>query len=108
MGQASTNALGINNIGQVVGEYTTGGQFHGYLLSGGIFITIDPPGSVHTQAFGINDSGQVVGSYTLGPGGQGFLATPTTPTPEPGTWSLMVCPLALLAGWSWRRRRLVR
>ena len=39
------------------------GVSHGFLLSGGIFTTIDFPGSTYTTADGINNSGQIVGSY---------------------------------------------
>jgi probable HAF family extracellular repeat protein len=37
--------------------------FHGFLLSDGVYTTIDPPGSTYTQAWGINDSGQISGLY---------------------------------------------
>ena len=48
---------------------------HGFLLSGGSFITIDDP--IQTVAFsaanGINDAGQIVGSYADDTGLHGFL-----------------------------------
>ena len=63
-GSSFSNALGINNSGQVVGAYDTGTTpEHGFLLSGGIFSTLDFPGPSSTAAIGINDSGQVVGLY---------------------------------------------
>ena len=58
-----TAANGINDSGEVVGIYQSGGVYHGFLLSGGIFSTLDFPGSSSTSANGINDSGQVVGVY---------------------------------------------
>src|SRR5713101_4355978 len=69
-----TDAFGINDSGQMVGEYLSGGTDHGFLLSGGIFSTIDGPGSpTITSATGINDSGQVVGFYSPMGGDRGFL-----------------------------------
>ena len=38
-------------------------MFHGFLLSDGVYTTIDLPSSTYTQAWGINDSGQISGSY---------------------------------------------
>src|SRR5262249_27763159 len=58
-----TAARGINACGQIVGEYVDGGTTHGYLLSGGSYLTLDPPGSTFTRAVGINASGQIVGLY---------------------------------------------
>ncbi len=60
-GAVETNAFGINNSGQIVGEFTASSRAHGFLLSGGAFTTIDVPGAINTQAFGINDSGQIAG-----------------------------------------------
>jgi probable HAF family extracellular repeat protein len=60
-----TEALGINDAGQV-GTYAAG-SFHGFLhLNGnGLYVTIDDPlaGSLGTVATGINDAGQIVGYY---------------------------------------------
>src|SRR5262245_41292686 len=55
----STAVYGINDIGEIVGA--SGG--HGFLLSRGIFTTIDFPGAVATSANGINVRGQIVGLY---------------------------------------------
>src|SRR6266850_2334828 len=65
-GASSTQALGINPGGDVVGIYrdATGTQ-HGFLLSGEIFTTIDFPGAVFTSARGIGPGGDIVGSYGL-------------------------------------------
>jgi hypothetical protein len=85
-GSSLTEPAGISNNGQVVGEYiaVSGGKqvYHGFLLSGGTYTTIDPPGSTFTQADGINDSGQVVGLYETGTGGvtYGFLLSGGTYT----------------------------
>jgi hypothetical protein len=60
-GSGSTIAYGVNNAGQVVGEYNDGR--HGFLLSGGGYSTLDVPGSNFTIARGLNASGQIVGSF---------------------------------------------
>jgi probable HAF family extracellular repeat protein len=70
-----TDATQINNRGQVVGFYIDAGNVeHSFLLSGGQFTTIDPPGAANQpgpsfttnldQAAAINTSGQIVGGYT--------------------------------------------
>ena len=60
----STEALGINDADQIVGDYQDAAGLHGYLVSGGIFTTLnDPLGVKGTFATGINDTGQIVGSH---------------------------------------------
>ena len=56
-----TRAHGINDSGQIVGEYQDTATFatHGYLLSGGNLSTFDVPGASNTSASGISDSGQI-------------------------------------------------
>jgi hypothetical protein len=70
----STRAHGINDRGQIVGDFEDA-PFHesGFLLSQGEFLTIHVPGSSRTEAFAINDSGQVVGKFLGARGEQGFL-----------------------------------
>jgi probable HAF family extracellular repeat protein len=72
-GGTSTEAFGINDAGQIVGGYDTGGPPHGFLYSGGSFTPINVPGASHTLAFGINDAGQIVGRYQDATGVHGFL-----------------------------------
>lgn len=61
-GATGSNAIGINNLGQIVGDYFDPNR-HGFLSTGGVFSTIDVPGAVKgTDALGINDAGQVVGA----------------------------------------------
>ena len=65
-GNTYTQALGINNAGQIVGSYLAGGSgsLIGYLFSGGTYTTFTgPSGSVLTSPTDINDAGQIVGSY---------------------------------------------
>ncbi len=61
-GGASAN--GINNAGQIVGNFwDETGIARGFLYSGGVFTTIDVPGATSwgTVASGINNLGQIVG-----------------------------------------------
>jgi uncharacterized membrane protein len=75
---------GLNNNGDIVSDYcnsgkcilNTAGEIHGFLLSGGVFTSFDPPGSGGTVAFGINDLGAIVGAYLDSSGAHGFLRTP--------------------------------
>jgi probable HAF family extracellular repeat protein len=66
----SSNAHGINEVGQVVGYSVAnlpGGeqQLRGFLWEDGQMTALDPlPGDVATQAFDVNDAGDVVGSST--------------------------------------------
>jgi probable HAF family extracellular repeat protein len=76
-GALATEALGINDSGEIVGDYVDNSDnSHGFLDVGGVFTTIDfpgiPPGNF-TKAFGINDSGVIVGTYSTGSGLAGFL-----------------------------------
>ena len=59
-----------------MGLYAASGVVHGYLLSGGSFTTIDPPGATFTEAIGINPRGQIVGNYIASGVTHGFVATP--------------------------------
>jgi probable HAF family extracellular repeat protein len=59
-----TVAFGINDAGEVVGNYVTDdGVRHGFVGSDGVYTTLDPPGAILTIAEGINNSGKIVGLY---------------------------------------------
>jgi len=63
-----TEAIGINDIDQIVGDYRDqNGFFHGFLYQDGIYSSIDVPfiPSFDTGAFGINNLGEIVGCYSL-------------------------------------------
>src|SRR5262249_6068130 len=65
-GAASTELYGINDAGQMVGQYGDGmGTQHGFLYNSGSFTQIDVPGASKTLVSGINNAGQIVGSYYL-------------------------------------------
>jgi probable HAF family extracellular repeat protein len=61
-----TEAVGINDDGQVVGDYQdAAGNFHGFFWDAGLFLTIDVtfPGATVTGPTAINNVGQIVGYY---------------------------------------------
>jgi uncharacterized membrane protein len=81
-GAAFTQALGLNNKGDVVGFYMDSvGNSHGWTYNvGGTkqFAQLDDPNGIGTSLLnGINDIGQVVGFYVDADGNtDGYEATP--------------------------------
>ena len=71
----SLSAFGINNRGDVVGEYAASGSvMDGFIkLAGGAFHTIAVPGATETVALGVNDNDTVVGAYIDGTTIHGFI-----------------------------------
>jgi len=66
-GADSTYANGINDAGDIVGDFNDGsGTPHGYLKQGSSFTTIDVPGAVsnYASANGINNADDIVGSFS--------------------------------------------
>jgi hypothetical protein len=71
-----TRAFGINPGGIIVGDYLDSSKTsHGFLLSGGQYVTVDVPGSIvglagtlPTQLRGISPGGDIVGVYFAPPG----------------------------------------
>jgi probable HAF family extracellular repeat protein len=69
-GARGTEAIKVNNRGQVAGAFSTDTPIvnnsaspHGYLWDRGKVTRIDVPGAVGTGGTGVNDRGQVVGGY---------------------------------------------
>src|SRR3954447_19182344 len=63
-GAVTTEAFGINDAGQIVGEIVDiTGFAHGFLDTGGSFTQIDVPGAQQTFAHDINNAGQIVGLF---------------------------------------------
>jgi len=70
-----TDPRGINDSGQVVGNYSLGqsiffGEYevhitHGFIYDGSSFTTVNVPGGLYTNCHGINNSGQIVGYYGI-------------------------------------------
>jgi probable HAF family extracellular repeat protein len=58
----TTTATGINDFGNIVGNYFDGTLTHGFLYVNGNFTSIGVPGTF-TAPYGINNSGEIVG-YT--------------------------------------------
>jgi hypothetical protein len=68
---ANSQAVGINDLGRIVGFYQpTSLTSIGFLDVGGVISTIDPFSSLFTQALGINAAGDIVGFYVDGLGVQ--------------------------------------
>jgi uncharacterized membrane protein len=73
---SQTQPNGINNRGQIVGDYgDASGVFHAFLLEEGRYSTIDfPEAQQDSVANGINSAGQVAARYFDGPGNnQGYV-----------------------------------
>lgn len=70
---------GVNDLGDVVGEYENADAIrHAFARVGGVFSNVDVPGAVHSRARGINSSGHIVGHFDDGAGDRhGFLRSPT-------------------------------
>ncbi len=104
----TTQALGINDNGVIVGDYFSN-HITGFIYQNGTFTTnINPPGSTYTYITGINDSGTVEGWYMdSGDHTHSFIATGLLspgPTPEPSSLVTAFTGLALVA-IGYRRRR---
>src|SRR5947208_1074708 len=80
---STTQPLGINAAGQIVGWYANASGTHGFLYSGGTYTTLDNPLAISgTFAYGINDAGQIVGTYQDSSGRyHGFLYSSGTYVP---------------------------
>jgi uncharacterized membrane protein len=64
-GAIASGALGINDKGEIVGAYEDSSKvWHGFLLQGSNYATLDVPGATYTQADGINDRGHIVLMWT--------------------------------------------
>jgi probable HAF family extracellular repeat protein len=65
-GATLIEAIGINDDGQVVGDYRdSSGTFRGFFWDAGLFLTFDVPfpGATLTGPSGINNVGQIVGFF---------------------------------------------
>jgi hypothetical protein len=75
-----TSLTGINNSGQIVGNYGNNyvnGVYsvstHAFTYSNGVFTTIDDPNASETTAYSINNNGQIVGTLHNGYQYSGFI-----------------------------------
>jgi hypothetical protein len=79
-----TRPMGVNNLGQIVGQYNTGPD-HGFIYdpTAGTFTTVDDPNATNGSIItGINDNGWLVGQFNSGGSTHSFIATPDTPSLE--------------------------
>src|SRR5882724_7101728 len=63
-GAQNTVARGINDGGQIVGQFDNATGTHGFLKDGDTYTPVDVPGATGTIAYGINAVGQIVGRFT--------------------------------------------
>jgi probable HAF family extracellular repeat protein len=71
-----TNATGINNSGQVVGNILSKGlppQSQAFIYSNGTTQNLGTLGGIASSATGINNAGQVIGNITTASGNQAFV-----------------------------------
>jgi len=102
-GSVSTQALGINDEGEIVGDYISpGGDMFGFLDKDGVFSTLDPFSSVAVTVNGINDKGDIVGFYTNASTDSviGFVGTPV---PEASTWAMLLAGFAGIGFLGYRK-----
>lgn len=93
---------GINDQGNMVGRFTSGGQVLGFYMSAaGDVETFQASPGVDTYLSGLNNAGVIVGSYLTADGNsQAFIALPSA-VPEPGVASMLIAGLGFVG---WRRR----
>jgi probable HAF family extracellular repeat protein len=107
-GATITEALGLNNLGQVVGSYTDAmGNVHGFIYSNGVFTALNVPGAPDTIVNGINNFGAIVGFTQQSPNGNtavGFVGAPLV-VPEPSLLSLLALGSTALVGMCILRSR---
>ena len=65
--------MGINDTGNVAGDYKDGAGTHGFIYDGASYTTLNVPGADGTIAIGINDTGNVAGRYWVGSEWHGFI-----------------------------------
>lgn len=64
-GSTSTRALGVNNLGQIVGVFTSPScSVCGFLVTNRVFTKVAYPGGNATNPTSINDLGEIVGYYS--------------------------------------------
>jgi probable HAF family extracellular repeat protein len=107
-GATETMALGLNDLGQVVGSYTDAmNNVHGFIYANGVFTALNVPGAPDTVVNGINNFGQIVGFTQQAPNGNtavGFVGAPLV-VPEPSLFSLLALGSTSLIGMCILRSR---
>jgi uncharacterized membrane protein len=96
-GAFGVEPLGINNLGQIVGDYAYNNQSYGFLFDNGVYTTLSGPLGSWAQAEGINDRGQIVGNY--------ISVGNVSATPLPSALPLFATGLGALGLLRWLRKR---
>jgi probable HAF family extracellular repeat protein len=73
-GASNTAGYGINDFGQIVGNYLDSTGFHPFLDRRGVLTNIEVPGEISLVS-GINNLGQITGQFCDSAGCHGFLDT---------------------------------
>ena len=103
-GATFTEAWGINDSGEIVGDYIDAASVqHGFVDIGGSFTSVDVPGASSILIKDVNNQGQIVG-FSIDNANHivGFVGTPVS-VPEPATIALLSLGLAGL-GFSRRKQ----
>jgi len=104
-GATVTEALGLNNLGQVVGTYTdAAGNPQGFIYSGGVFTPLNDPGAIQTTVNGINNFGHIVGFALENGNTVGFVGAPLVVS-EPSLLGLLALGSTALVGMCILRSR---
>ena len=72
-GGFDTRPTGVNDAGEIVGQFFDDNGRHGFLFKSGTFSTLGPRGALQSVAADINNAGHIVGSFTDSAGQHGFL-----------------------------------
>ena len=73
LGLSQSQALGINNQGDIVGGGSLGGRYSAFLQHQGTIQSLSQPGWGESEATAVNELGQVVGGANMGSGWHPFL-----------------------------------
>jgi probable HAF family extracellular repeat protein len=89
-GAQMTEMFGINNLGNLSGNYTDGsGVTHGALVVGHTVTNINDPNGTGSTCYGLNNLNQVAGSYATGSFSNGFVYSASN-----GTYTDIIAPTA--------------
>src|SRR6266550_3530976 len=72
-GSKYTTVAGINNNGQIAGNFADAAGTHAFVRTGADYTIFDAPGSSFTVAAGINNLGQITGNFTDAAGTHGYI-----------------------------------
>ena len=73
LGSVLTTVTGINNSGQIAGNFSDSAGFHAFIRTGTVYTTFEAPGALRTVAGGINSLSQITGNFTDATGSHGYI-----------------------------------